>query len=216
MILSFLGYRHEVMQLMQILSHGTRAFIVNANVLPGFLVVRDLVEFLKDKDSKKLLQYTKIWQDFDLIEVGEKLGGFSKEQKKITFRRLYPALYLYTLKYHNKEKEYKKFISQCKTYEKDPKNYYLYVHGFFIPSQIKQLPDRRNSYRINVISQGKCSSVIQSFLCQMRAEYRLTCRVASVNTWDKSTKSKGHAAQARQSLKDLARILSSLEHGQMV
>ena len=36
-ILGFLGYRHEVMPFLQRASHKTRAFIINANGLPGFI-----------------------------------------------------------------------------------------------------------------------------------------------------------------------------------
>ena len=37
-ILGFYGFRHQVMKLMQCLSHGTRAYIVNADGLPGFVL----------------------------------------------------------------------------------------------------------------------------------------------------------------------------------
>ena len=37
-VLSFYGYQHQVINLTQVLSHGTRAYIQNANGLPGFLV----------------------------------------------------------------------------------------------------------------------------------------------------------------------------------
>ena len=36
-ILGFTGFRYEVYQIMQTLSHSTRAYIVNANGLNGFL-----------------------------------------------------------------------------------------------------------------------------------------------------------------------------------
>ena len=38
LILGFFGFRHEVMRIMQLLSHGTRAYIVNASGLPAFLI----------------------------------------------------------------------------------------------------------------------------------------------------------------------------------
>ena len=50
-ILSFAGYRHEVMPLLQKLSHGTRAYIVNADGLPGFLIENSLIEILQDADK---------------------------------------------------------------------------------------------------------------------------------------------------------------------
>ena len=49
-ILGFVAYRHEVMPLMQTLSHSTRAYIINADGLPGFLV-KDVFEVLKVADS---------------------------------------------------------------------------------------------------------------------------------------------------------------------
>ena len=36
-ILGFVGYSYQVIPLMQVLSHGTRAFIANAKGLPGFV-----------------------------------------------------------------------------------------------------------------------------------------------------------------------------------
>ena len=46
-ILGFVGYRNQVLPLMQGLSHGTRAFIVNAGGLPGFLSPFDVIKHLK-------------------------------------------------------------------------------------------------------------------------------------------------------------------------
>ena len=37
-MLSFLGYKHNVIPLLQKISHGTRAFIINAEGLKGFIV----------------------------------------------------------------------------------------------------------------------------------------------------------------------------------
>ena len=46
-ILGFIGYRNKVLPLMQGLSHGTRAFIVNADGLPGFVSSFDCIKHLK-------------------------------------------------------------------------------------------------------------------------------------------------------------------------
>ena len=37
-VLGFCGYRHQVMKMMQGFSHGTRAYIINAGGLPGFVL----------------------------------------------------------------------------------------------------------------------------------------------------------------------------------
>ena len=57
MILSFFGYSYDVFELLQTLSHSTRAFIFNAKGLKGFLVNFDLWELLNDAyESGKLQQ----------------------------------------------------------------------------------------------------------------------------------------------------------------
>ena len=42
-VLGFAGYYHQVIPLLQKLSHGTRAYIVNSNGLPGFVLPFDIV-----------------------------------------------------------------------------------------------------------------------------------------------------------------------------
>ena len=50
-ILSFLGYFHEVIPIMQTLSHATRAYIVNAEFLSGFIHSIGLIELLRNADE---------------------------------------------------------------------------------------------------------------------------------------------------------------------
>ena len=57
-ILGFVAYRYEVMPLMQTLSHTTRAYIVNSDGLPGFLV-KDVFEVLKAADASGQLEHCK-------------------------------------------------------------------------------------------------------------------------------------------------------------
>ena len=51
-ILGFFGYRHEVMPLLQTLSHRTRAYIVNAEGLPGFVIEMDIIKILQEAKLK--------------------------------------------------------------------------------------------------------------------------------------------------------------------
>ena len=60
-ILGFLGWRHEVMAIMQNLSHQTRAYICNADALLGFVDQIDILKVLKDADKKGLLSRAKFW-----------------------------------------------------------------------------------------------------------------------------------------------------------
>ena len=46
-ILSYMGYRHDVIPMMQEISHSTRAFIWNADGLPGFVREVNFVDILK-------------------------------------------------------------------------------------------------------------------------------------------------------------------------
>ena len=47
---TFLGYKHEVIEILQRLSHRTRAYVYNADGLKGFLVVLDIIKILKDAE----------------------------------------------------------------------------------------------------------------------------------------------------------------------
>ena len=48
-ILRFYDFIHKVNSIMQVLSHSTRAYIINADGLPGFLVKADLMPFANFK-----------------------------------------------------------------------------------------------------------------------------------------------------------------------
>ena len=71
LILGFYGFRHQVMKIMQYLSHGTRAYIVNAEGLPGFVLNKfDIISILRKADDSGQLEHTKKFQviDFNTIE----------------------------------------------------------------------------------------------------------------------------------------------------
>ena len=50
-VLGFAGYRDQVFPLLQTLSHATRAFIINAEGLPGFVIAFDTMEPLKEAEK---------------------------------------------------------------------------------------------------------------------------------------------------------------------
>ena len=56
-ILSYFGFSLEVLSLMQNLSHATRAYIVNAEGLPGFLVGVDILKFLREADLEEATKW---------------------------------------------------------------------------------------------------------------------------------------------------------------
>ena len=60
-ILAYFGYSFDVLALMQELSHKTRAYIWNAEGLPGFLVKADLLELLKMADTRSDIEKVTKW-----------------------------------------------------------------------------------------------------------------------------------------------------------
>ena len=58
---------------MQTLSHGTRAYIVNAGGLPGFLSKYDIIAHLKTADQAGQLEHAKKWQVIDMGQVEKRL-----------------------------------------------------------------------------------------------------------------------------------------------
>ena len=69
LILGFYGFRHQVMKLMQCLSHGTRAYIVNADGLPGFVLEFNLIPFLRKADVAGQLEHARKYQVINLNKV---------------------------------------------------------------------------------------------------------------------------------------------------
>ena len=65
-ILGYLGFRHEVVRLMQTISNATRAYIINADGLRGFLIEMDILKALREADESKQLENVRRWQEFDL------------------------------------------------------------------------------------------------------------------------------------------------------
>ena len=61
------------MKLMQFLSHGTRAFIVNANGMPGFVLRFDIISVLRKADDAGRLEHARKYQVIDLNTIESKL-----------------------------------------------------------------------------------------------------------------------------------------------
>jgi hypothetical protein len=94
MILSFFGFSHEVFELMQTLSHSTRAFIYNAERLNGFLVKLDICQILHDAyESGELKQAIK-HQYFNLLCVQTVIFKKRNTNQALNYlSETYPHLY---------------------------------------------------------------------------------------------------------------------------
>ena len=73
-MLSFLGSKIKVYELMRTMSHRTRAYIHNANGLKGFLTRGTVLNILEDLqgNKKELLKMT----DYQLIDIPELLNEY--------------------------------------------------------------------------------------------------------------------------------------------
>ena len=78
-ILGFVAIRHQVIPLMQTLSHATRAYIVNADGLPGFVNDFDIIKYLKEADEAGQLEHAKKWQVIDINLVDTELESLSNK-----------------------------------------------------------------------------------------------------------------------------------------
>ena len=102
-MLGFAGYRHEILPLMQILSHETRAYICNANGLPGFISELSLIETLNGALQFGHLQQAKKCQVLDLKIIQEHLSPFQTVSQKMNhLKQFYPSLYMFMLKHLKK------------------------------------------------------------------------------------------------------------------
>ena len=55
--------------------------------------------------------------------------------------KTYPCLYMFLMKYLNRDRELKEYIDLCETFQHDRKKYTYYVHGYFLPWLDKQRAD---------------------------------------------------------------------------
>ena len=98
MILSFFGFSHEVFELMQTLSHSTRAFIFNAERLNGFLVKLDICQILHDAYESGELEQAEKHQSFNLMCLQtELLKKRNTNQALHYLSETYPHLYRYVM-----------------------------------------------------------------------------------------------------------------------
>ena len=98
--LGFVGYRHVAIELMQTLSHSTRAYIVKEDGLKGFVKRMDIVKILNDADLSGKLDEVKKWQVIDFKEVEKEIEGFhTVEQMMDHFCLFEPILYRFLLKH---------------------------------------------------------------------------------------------------------------------
>ena len=73
--LSFVGYRHVAIELLQTLSHSTRAYLIKEDGLRGFVQRMDFVKILKDAEKNGKLEEVKKLQVIDFNEIEKGIAG---------------------------------------------------------------------------------------------------------------------------------------------
>ena len=81
LIWTYLGWKHEVCPLMQRLSHSSRAYLINAKGLPGFLVPIDIPKMVTNLHKKGLLVEATKWHEIDLQSLSNDMQGKSKSDQ---------------------------------------------------------------------------------------------------------------------------------------
>ena len=133
MILGFAGYRHLVFPLLQTLSHGTRAYIVNAEGLHGFVEKFDIVKHLREADETGRLEHARKWQVIKLDVVSTELDTMINLQDKMNYlSESYPGLFICILEHLSMTDKIEDYMTQCKEYENDRERYSLYIQGYLL------------------------------------------------------------------------------------
>ena len=85
-ILSYMGYRHDVIWILQTLSHTTRAYIWNANGLEAFIKPLNIINFFRDSEEQGFLEDIAKWQ---LVQVSKKVANEEDEEYGPRLRWMY-------------------------------------------------------------------------------------------------------------------------------
>ena len=69
-------YKYEVIEILQKLSHSSRAYLWNANALPGFLVIKpDIIGILKRAHADGTIQEIETWHKINIDHLIAELQG---------------------------------------------------------------------------------------------------------------------------------------------
>ena len=117
--------------MLQQISHTTRAYIVNAKGLVGFLKRSpDIIELLSQASLKDIAK----WQVIKLSKLEKELKNFSLIQEKLAYlKQFYSCLYIFILKSMNRTTEVQKYMLECNKRIGDYTKYTLYIHGNWLP-----------------------------------------------------------------------------------
>ena len=103
-IWSFVGWKHEIIEILQKLSQRSRAYLYNANGLRGFALEMRVMRVVKKLAAKNLLDEISKWQCINLDELEDEIKDCNTyKEEVITIAFSYPALFLYLAEMQKKE-----------------------------------------------------------------------------------------------------------------
>ena len=97
--LTFLGYRHEVIPLLQVLSHKTRAYTINANGLEGFLIATPVTLAIDHLIANDNIRYEITrFQLIDLNSLNKQLQAIKDVPSQLgLLKEKYPCIFVWIL-----------------------------------------------------------------------------------------------------------------------
>ena len=105
---SYVGWKFQVVDILQKLSHQSRAYLYNGHGLSGFLVELNVIPVLKRLESKGKLDEISPWQRVDIEEISNELNIYNKfNNHMLVLSTSYPALYIYFLELKGEDKKAK-------------------------------------------------------------------------------------------------------------
>ena len=114
LILAFIGFRHETIPLMQSISHGTRAYILNENFLIGFIQKVDIIKILQSADQIASMKTACQWQVVDIKVLEKELRQLENLDEKLTYlSQYYPSLHKLMLRYLSMKEKLKLYDKEC-------------------------------------------------------------------------------------------------------
>ena len=97
-IFAYMGFKHEVMPILQQMSHKTRAYAFNADGFKGFLLRLDPIRFFRRSDVKGLMNEVTQYQVVDLPMLKIELDKYATLPEKLKYLSIkYPCLYIFFL-----------------------------------------------------------------------------------------------------------------------
>ena len=136
-VLGYYGFRPDVYTLMQKLSHQTRAFIINAKGLKGFVVPFNVIEFLENTDDERFNEVTQ-HQHVKKKSVIKRLRAKRSDGERLEYlKSRYPCLFIFALKFQRNTlalQGYTDFYFSFRDRKQEIHNYSWYVHGHWLPT----------------------------------------------------------------------------------